>query len=120
MEAEQAQSKADNLRRSGRELLPNDRDSQDKPLPPETTRDLRVFPHNPQFLSQPVLSEEFREVIWERIMRDGQSVRDASAELRVEMSRVAAVVRLKEIEKEWQRIVSSTFPFLFSDYYDDT
>jgi len=74
--------------------------------PPETTRDLRPFPLNPSFISQPVLSEDFREVIWERIMKDGQSVREVSADLKVEMSRVGAVVRLKVIEKEWQRIVS--------------
>ena len=90
--------------------------------PPETNRDLRVFPANPSFLSQPVLSEGFRESIWERIMKEGQSVREVSAQMGVEMSRVGAVVRLKEIEKEWQRIVSSSFDFLdlFTvDYYDD-
>jgi hypothetical protein len=89
---------------------PKDRNNEDKELPPETARDLRVFPQNPNFVSQPVLSEEFREAIWERIMKEGQSVREVSAQMRVEMSRVGAVVRLKEIEKEWQRIVSSTLP----------
>lgn len=77
-----------------------------KDLPPETARDLRPFPLNPDFRSQPVLSEAEREKIWERVMIDGKSVRDVSAELSVEMSRVGAVVRLMEIEKEWKRIVS--------------
>jgi len=36
-------------------------------------------------------------------MKDGQSVKTVSAELGVEMSRVGAIVRLKEVEKEWIR-----------------
>ena len=89
-------------------------------IPPETPRDLRVFPQNPAFISQPVLSEEFREAIWDRVWNKGQSVREVSAALRVEMSRVGAVVRLKTIEKDWQRIVSFFSQFLFfGDYYDD-
>jgi len=75
-------------------------------LPPESGRDLMPFPGNQQFRSQAVLSEGLREEIWERVMRQGHSVRQVSAALSVEMSRVGAVVRLKEIEKEWQRIVS--------------
>jgi hypothetical protein len=39
-------------------------------------------------------------------MIEGKSVRDVSAQFSVEMSRVGAVVRLMEIEKEWKRIVS--------------
>lgn len=67
---------------------------------------LKPFPGNRHFTSQPILSEELREDIWKRIMQDGQSVREVSATLKVEMRRVGAVVRLKEIEKEWLRIVS--------------
>jgi hypothetical protein len=91
-------------------------------LPRETNRDLVPFPANKAFVSQPVLSEELREEIWSRIMKSGKSVREVSAELGVEMSRVGAVVRLMEIEKEWRRIVS--FLHLLSDFghtqlYDD-
>jgi hypothetical protein len=75
-------------------------------VPPETQRDLRPFPLNPDFRSQPVLSEELREKIWAMVRLDYKSVRDVSAELSVEMSRVGAVIRLMEIEKEWKRIVS--------------
>jgi hypothetical protein len=75
-------------------------------LPKESLRDLRPYPLNYSFVSQPVLSELAREEIWNRIMKQGKSVRDVSAELHVDMHRVGAVVRLKEIEKEWQRIVS--------------
>jgi transposase-like protein len=90
-------------------------------LPPETTRDLTPFPLNRAFISQAVLSDELREEIWKRIMKDGKSVREVSAELQVEMSRVGAVVRLKEVEKEWQRIVSSYIAhgFFFPQFYDD-
>jgi len=89
-------------------------------VPAETTRDLRPFPLNPAFVSQPVLSDEMKEKIWEAIMVEGFSVRDASTEFGVEMSRIGAVVRLKEIEKEWNRIVSChcfTFPPKFYDDY---
>ncbi|RDW66803.1 hypothetical protein BP5796_09552 [Coleophoma crateriformis] len=70
-------------------------------LPPEGRGDRRPFPHNKSFYSEPVLSEEFREEIWRRIMKDGMSVREVSATTGVEMRRVGAVVRLKEMEKAW-------------------
>lgn len=71
--------------------------------------DLVPFPLNKSFRSQAVLSEELREEVWSRIMTEGKSVRQVSAELGVEMARVGAVVRLLEIEKEWKRIVSLQF-----------
>lgn len=67
------------------------------------------FPGNPAFISEPILSEETRESIWTRVMQDGQSVRDVSASLGIEMRRVGAVVRLMEVEKEWLRIVSRLY-----------
>ena len=70
--------------------------------------DLRPFPRNRDFVSEPITSEELRESIWKMIMVDGMSVKEVSAELGVEMSRVGAVVRLKEIEKDWQKSVSHT------------
>lgn len=88
------------------------RSAEEKNIPPETQRDRVPFPHNKMFISQAVLSEELREEIWSQIMKEGQSVREVSAKLRVEMSRVGAVVRLKEIEKEWKRIVSLPRYFL--------
>ncbi len=82
-------------------------------LPKETAEDLMPFPMNPQFRSQAVLSEELKDAIWKRVMEDGKSVRDTSAVLNVEMRRVAAVVRLKAVEKEWEKQVcdSSIDPF---------
>jgi hypothetical protein len=74
-------------------------------LPKETAEDLMPFPMNRQFRSQAVLSEELKDAIWKRVMEDGKSVRDTSAVLNVEMKRVAAVVRLKAVEKEWEKQV---------------
>ncbi|KAK4690758.1 hypothetical protein P7C71_g6105, partial [Lecanoromycetidae sp. Uapishka_2] len=73
------------------------------PLPKETTEDLMPYPMNRQFTSQSVLSEDLKDAIWKRVMEDGKSVRDVSAGLGVEMRRVAAVVRLKAVEKEWEK-----------------
>ncbi|ORY18213.1 eukaryotic mitochondrial regulator protein-domain-containing protein [Clohesyomyces aquaticus] len=73
----------------------------DDKLPPETAEDLRPFPLNKHFRSQPVLSEELREAIYRRVARDGASVSLASVEFGVSNERVGAVVRLKQIEKEW-------------------
>ena len=74
-------------------------------LPKESTEDLMPYPMNPQFRSQHVLSEELKDAIYERVMIGGQSVRNVSATLGVEMNRVGAVVRLKALEKEWEKEV---------------
>lgn len=73
----------------------------DDKLPPETAEDLRPFPLNQYFRSQPVLSEGLREAIYQRIKRDGATVSLASVEFGVSNERVGAVVRLKQMEKEW-------------------
>ena len=74
-------------------------------LPKESTEDLMPYPMNPHFRSQHVLSEELKDAIYERVMVGGQSVRNVSAILGVEMNRVGAVVRLKALEKEWEKEV---------------
>ncbi|OBT41885.1 hypothetical protein VE00_07396 [Pseudogymnoascus sp. WSF 3629] len=74
-----------------------------EPLPPPGGADLRPFPRNADFVSQPVTSEPLREAVWEKIMKNGLSVKEVSKELGIEMSRVGAIVRLKEVEKAWQR-----------------
>ena len=74
-------------------------------VPKETAEDLMPFPLNRSFRSQPVLSEELKDEIWKRVMEEGKGVRDVSAALGVEMRRVAAVVRLKGVEKEWEKQV---------------
>lgn len=77
------------------------------------------FPLNPQFKSTPVLDEKARELVWEKIMRDGEPIKAVSAELGIDIRRVAAIVRLKEVEKDWIAKVSSSalFPlFPFGSY----
>ncbi|ROV94879.1 hypothetical protein VSDG_07129 [Cytospora chrysosperma] len=64
---------------------------------------LRPFPSNPAFISQPVLSEEAREMIWHKVMVNWEGIKAVSAELGVDQRRVAAVVRMKEVEKDWQK-----------------
>lgn len=75
-------------------------------IPKEKTEDFIPFPMNRTFRSQPVLSEELKDAIWKRVMEEGKSVRDVSATLGVDMNRVGAVVRLKAVEKEWEKQVS--------------
>jgi hypothetical protein len=58
------------------------------------------FPMNPLFRSQPVLSEETREEIWHQVVNLGSSLKAVSAVLNVDIIRVAAVVRMKQIEKQ--------------------
>ena len=66
----------------------------------------RPFPLNPNFVSEPILSEEMRQEIYRRVTRDRRSVRAVSIEMKVDMRRVAAVVRLVEMEKAWKSQVS--------------
>lgn len=73
---------------------------------PETLEDLKPFPLNPFFRSEPVLSVELRNEIYTRVVKERQTVREVSIALHVEMSRVGAVVRLKTIEQDWIREVS--------------
>lgn len=64
------------------------------------------FPLNPLFRSQTVLDEGTRELIWEKVIQRGDSLKAVSAEMGVDVRRVAAVVRLKEVEKKWVQDVS--------------
>lgn len=63
------------------------------------------FPLNPQFVSEPILSEELSNEIYKRVVEQKKSVRSVSVELRVDMRRVGAVVRLKELEKRMKNEV---------------
>ncbi|KAI0975746.1 eukaryotic mitochondrial regulator protein-domain-containing protein [Xylaria arbuscula] len=61
----------------------------------------RPFPINPHYTSAKVLDERARELVWKKIMRDGETIKAVSAEFGIDIRRVAAIVRLKEIEKDW-------------------
>ncbi|KAF2087083.1 hypothetical protein K490DRAFT_73901 [Saccharata proteae CBS 121410] len=81
----------------------------DKKLPPESQEDLRPFPVNPHFRSLPVLDEEMRELIYE-IVEDStlpvpreKRLEIASVQYGVSVERVGAVVRLKALEKSWEK-----------------
>ncbi|RDW74341.1 mitochondrial 37S ribosomal protein mS45 [Aspergillus mulundensis] len=59
----------------------------------------RPFPLNPAFVSEPVLSEELRNEIYERVVVKKKSVRLVSHDMGVDMRRVAAVCRLVALER---------------------
>ena len=80
-------------------------------LSQETMEDLRPFPLNKQFRSQPVLSEELREAIYNEVVARGISVPTVSVQFGVSNERVAAVVRLKRMEKEWIGQVSFSLSY---------
>ncbi|KAI1108839.1 eukaryotic mitochondrial regulator protein-domain-containing protein [Nemania sp. NC0429] len=61
----------------------------------------RPFPINGHFKSARVLDDSSRELIWEKVMREGEPIKAVSAEFGVDIRRVAAIVRLKEVEKAW-------------------
>jgi hypothetical protein len=67
------------------------------------------FPLNQQFVSEPILSEELSNEIYKRVAQQKKSVRSVSVELRVDMRRVGAVVRLKELEKRMKNEVCFFF-----------
>lgn len=74
------------------------------------------FPQNPHFKSQPILSEGSREIIYKDVMEKGLPIKAVSAKYNVDVRRVAAVIRLKEIEKRWIKEVSSPSPFVCRRY----
>lgn len=69
------------------------------------------FPNNPLFRSQPVLDNDTKELIWEKVTQRGEALKSVSAEMGVDVRRVAAVVRLKQVEKQWIKDVSCAVTF---------
>lgn len=59
-----------------------------------------VFPENKNFKVDPVLSDDFKDKIYEMVMQKNFSVRAVSMLHGVSLERVAAVVRLKQIERD--------------------
>jgi hypothetical protein len=80
-------------------------------LPKEKPSDMHPYPLNPNFRSQSVLSEEMREELYRLVVIKKMDLQGVSAAYGVDMRRVAAVVRLKTIEKQWIENVSSKYPF---------
>lgn len=71
----------------------------------------RPFPNNQTFFSESILSEDLRNEIYKQVVDRKKSVRAVSVEYGIDMRRVAAVVRLVEMEKR-QREQVSTSSFL--------
>ena len=65
----------------------------------------RPFPNNQHFFSEPVLSEELRNEVYNRVIGQKKSVRAVSVELGIDMKRIAAVVRLVELEIRQRELV---------------
>jgi hypothetical protein len=84
-----------------------DEDAEDDAQRPEANRrgvpPSRPFPANNAYRSEAVLSEELREAIHGMVKVKGISVRDTSALMKVSMERVGAVVRLMEIQRQWEK-----------------
>lgn len=70
---------------------------------------IRPFPLNPNFTSESILSEELRGEIYRRVVQGRQSVKAVSFDLKVDIRRVAAVVRLVELERQWKAQVCFFF-----------
>lgn len=91
-------------------------------VPREKPSDMHPYPLNHNFRSQPVLSEEMREELYRLVVLRKMDLQGVSAAYGVDMRRVAAVVRLKTIEKQWIEDVSyntSELPTPSRCFYDD-
>ncbi|GME22802.1 putative ribosomal protein s35 mitochondrial protein [Neofusicoccum parvum] len=82
------------------EAQPDELAQNEDGLPPESKEDLHPFPLNTHFYSQSVLSEELREKIYEEVVLEKTPISVVSSSFKVTMERVAAVVRLKALEKQ--------------------
>lgn len=110
-----------------------DKPSQDKSLDPagerhyrqrpinnaEQNKDLKPYPLNNFFVSQPVLSERLREAIYHDVVEEAKSITATSIKWNIDMRRVAAVVRLKTVEKQWIQEVRFDSPPSPLHPYDD-
>lgn len=75
-------------------------------------QNMRPYPLNQNFISESILSEELRNEVYEQIVNKKKSVRAVSVEFGIDMRRVAAVVRLVELEKRSKEQVQ-TLPRCF-------
>ncbi|KAK3676936.1 hypothetical protein LTR78_003141 [Recurvomyces mirabilis] len=89
------------IARATREAEVDDMDEREG-RPRERLTDLRPYPLNHGFRSQPVLSEDLREMLYIQTVEQGHDLSSVAATFGVDLRRVAAVVRLKTIEKQWQ------------------
>ncbi|KAF2858956.1 hypothetical protein K470DRAFT_220214 [Piedraia hortae CBS 480.64] len=83
-------------------LIRTKQQAEDGKLPAERRSDLRPYPQNPYFRSEPVLSEEFRELIYDLVVNHKHDIVSLAAGFSIDTRRVAAVARLKAVEKQWE------------------
>lgn len=67
----------------------------------------RPFPNNFLFISESILSEDLRNELYKQVVEQKKSLRAVSDWYRIDMRRVAAVVRLVELERRQRAQVSS-------------
>lgn len=72
----------------------------------ERSFELEPFPLNQNFRSERVLSEGLREEIYHQVVERGLDISTVSTAYELDTRRVAAVVRLMTIEKQWVTEVS--------------
>jgi len=75
-------------------------------IPRERQGDMRPYPLNQSFRSQPVLSESLREQLYTQVVHYKHDIPSVAATFGVDVRRVAAVVRLKTVERQWESEVS--------------
>lgn len=100
----------------------SDPEAANRPPPPiRNQTDYMPFPQNEHFKAEPITSQAQRQEVWKMIVVDGLSVKETSARLGIEMSRVGAIVRLQEIERAWMNQVSihKCFFTIQRKHYDD-
>ncbi|KAK3067895.1 hypothetical protein LTR53_014951 [Teratosphaeriaceae sp. CCFEE 6253] len=71
-------------------------------VPKERRQDMRPYPLNQHFRSQAVLSEELREQLYTQVAVYKHDLSSVAASFGVDIRRVAAAVRLKTIERQWE------------------
>ncbi|OAA74931.1 Ribosomal protein S35, mitochondrial [Akanthomyces lecanii RCEF 1005] len=59
------------------------------------------FPNNPLFRSEPVVNDQTKRFIYQRATQEGVALKAIAAEMGLDVRRVAAIVRLKEAQKQW-------------------
>ncbi|OAA53286.1 Ribosomal protein S35, mitochondrial [Cordyceps fumosorosea ARSEF 2679] len=59
------------------------------------------FPNNPLFRSERVVNDATKHLIYQRATQEGQALKAIAAEMGLDVRRVAAIVRLKEAQKQW-------------------
>lgn len=105
-EREEGVAEEDIIRRSGQRERRRSELEERGGIPKERISDLRPYPLNRDFRSQPVLSEELRQQIYKMVVEAGHDLKAVSAAFGVDIRRVAAVVRLMTIERQWVDQVS--------------